>query len=64
MAKLDMVKDRFSKLCKSYIEKCIINDNPVFLDSFKEYLRYANGRILKHETIHRGTNKFEESRKY
>ncbi len=30
MAKLDMVKDRLSKLCKSYIEKCIINDNPVF----------------------------------
>jgi hypothetical protein len=51
LANTEMVKDRLHKLCKSCFEKCITNENPLFLDCFKEFKRYANGRILKHETI-------------
>jgi hypothetical protein len=53
-----MIKDRLYKLCKSYFEKCISNDKPPELNCFKEYKRYANDRILKHEKILCATKKF------
>jgi hypothetical protein len=39
LANIEMVKDRLYKLCKSYFKKCIIKENPLLLDCFKEYLK-------------------------
>jgi hypothetical protein len=51
LANIDLIKDRMQKLCKAYFVKCIANENPLFLDCWNEYQRFANGRILKSETI-------------
>ncbi len=51
LAKLDSIKTRFFKLTKNYIIKAVKSNNPIILDLIRDYKCYANGRILKHQTL-------------
>ncbi len=51
LAKIEKIKDRFFNLTKNYIIKAINLYNPLILECIKDFKNYANGRILKHQTI-------------
>ena len=48
--KIDLIQDRFKTLSARYILKSI-NNNPIIKQSFDEFTRFSNGRILNTKTL-------------
>jgi hypothetical protein len=48
---LEPIKERFNKLILNYFLKAIESNNPIILNSVKEFNDYANGRVLKYKTL-------------
>jgi len=50
-AKLETLDERFLKLRRRYVQKAIINNDPVILELIEEYKNFKGGRVLTKKTL-------------
>jgi len=49
--KLETLDERFLKLRRRYVQKAIINNNPVILELIEEYKNFKGRRVLTKKTL-------------
>jgi len=50
-SKLETLEERFLKLRRRYVQKAIINSNPVIVELIDEYKNFKGGRLLTKKTL-------------
>jgi len=50
-SKLETLEERFLKLRRRYVQKAIINSNPVILELIDEFKNFKGGRLLTKKTL-------------
>ena len=50
-ANLETLETRFLKLRRRYVQKAIINNNPVILELVEEFKNYKEGRVPTRKTL-------------
>lgn len=51
LGSIKLVKNRLEQLARNYLINAIVNNNPLILDSFDEYIRFSGGRITTTSTL-------------